>query len=138
MPIDLKKLDDQIQKLQGIRKIASDPESLALLEQFILDGRIGGGREAPKPATHLSVLDELSDAGKGGTAPQQRGEQIGTIRRIVASGPENFDVSDVGEKIRASGIKISNVAVGKVLKRLEKRGEIKIVQRGKPNIYRRA
>jgi hypothetical protein len=139
MAIDLKKLDEKIQKLQDIRKIASDPEALALLEQLVVDGSAGGIRKSETKRTGpLSPRDGSFPNGDADPSIKERGEQVRAIRNAIAGNTENFEVNAIGDKVRASGVEVSNIAVGKVLQRLVKRGEIKLVRRGKPNIYRRA
>ena len=56
MQLNLRKLDDRIQKLQEIRRIAADPEMVSMLFEFI-----GGEDERPEPVP--SVKTQAAIAG---------------------------------------------------------------------------
>ncbi|HZT33002.1 MAG TPA: hypothetical protein VFA33_24150 [Bryobacteraceae bacterium] len=71
MALDLRKIDERIQKLQEIRRIAADPEMVKLLCEFLTteQGAAAVTAAAPPAAAELPVPepqpDEVSEFVKG-------------------------------------------------------------------------
>jgi len=75
MQIDLKKLDARIQKLQEIRRIASDPELVSLLLEFLANDEERKEAQAappaqPKPSTPFPNDIDLVDQVLKGADPK--------------------------------------------------------------------
>jgi hypothetical protein len=61
MQLNIKKLDERIQKLQEIKRIAADPELVAMLLEFVgADEERPGAATAPKPlAINIPRPDDI-------------------------------------------------------------------------------
>lgn len=58
-----------------------------------------------------------------------------TVRAAIAThGSSRFVVGQIGDTLRKAGIDITNIAVGRVLLRLQKRKEIKVAVQGGGNV----
>jgi hypothetical protein len=137
VPINLGELDDQIQRLQKIRELMSDPHAVALMRELL------AGNGCLPAIAGASALAPAQQSGKGRARHRlKRGGQIRAIRKaILGFGDKDlFTVASLGDALRGAGLNISNIAVGKVLRRMQGRGEIEVVEQGKgsaPNIYQR-
>ncbi len=82
MTLDIKKIDERIQKLQEIRRIADDPEMVKLLLEFIGSEE---GRTEPPPV-------RKADPPKGDTrVPEQPSDAdiVNQVMRGMDGGQEN-------------------------------------------------
>lgn len=63
MQLNIRKLDERIQKLQEIRRIAADPEMVSLLLEFIAgdEDRTQAAPAAPLPVTHAPAAAQFDD-----------------------------------------------------------------------------
>ncbi|MBM3785516.1 MAG: hypothetical protein FJW30_14215 [Acidobacteria bacterium] len=124
MAIDVASLDEQIQRLQDIRRIVTDPKSVAMLQEFL-----GAPQGSP-------VVDEEDDE----ATPNGQPSQISLIRRCIHARSGAFTVTDIGDDMRAQGATIKNIAIGRALQRLaSKYKEIELVKKGEgssPNVYK--
>jgi hypothetical protein len=127
--IELKDIDEQIQRLQELRRIVADPAMASLLDQLMAskNGRSNlphadkqGERKAKKKGTFVSKIDET----------------------CKSFGSERFTIGDVIRKFENAGntfnAKDKSVAVYSAMKRLEGRGMLKVVVKGagaKPSLY---
>ena len=112
---ELKTLEKRAQLIQDIKRLAEDPEAKALLEKI---ARNGTGAPAPNVREYAGL------------------SQIDAVRRAIAKcgAGNHFVVGQIGDALRIGGIGISNVAVGRVLLRLQKEGEIRIAVQGGGNV----
>ncbi len=122
VPVDLKKLDEKIRKLQMIRELASDPETATLLND---------------------VLSPNGNGAKNGHAPSpQNGESanpeglLGYADRAVRAISGTFTTNDLITKMKELGYvftaKDAAVATYGVMLRLRDKGVISIVEKGGP------
>ncbi len=113
---ELKNLEKRAQMIQDIKRLAEDPDAKALLEKIAQNGT--GMPALPNVREYVGL------------------SQIDAVRRAIAKcGTGNhFVVGAIGNALRAGGIDISNVAVGRVLLRLQKEGEIRIAVQGGGNV----
>jgi hypothetical protein len=117
MTLDLSKIDAEIERLENIRRVMSDPRSAQLIEEMLAgrNGRVEPLKfDAKKPS------------------------QSAIVRRCLTSLTGRFTVNTVGEAIRAAGPRIENVAIGRVLIRMAENEELVVVQKGsgtQPNVY---
>lgn len=145
MALDIQKIDEQIKRLERLRQLASDPEMVRLMEAFVLNG--AGANVVPTPSGPKSARDEdreqftLNVAVK--SDPADNGAEIRLTKdvwRAIQSGNrERFDLNAIAQKLRSDGRGLKNIAVGRTLHRFEKRGWIKLTERGygnSPNYYR--
>jgi len=77
MQLNIKKIDERLQKLQELKRIASDPELLSLLMEFIAK-EDEPSKPAPPIKPELPVASQLSDMDLvnqivKGTDPQPNG-----------------------------------------------------------------
>jgi len=124
MPVDLQKLDEEIERLQMIRKLASDPEGLKALERFTARNGNGNGVKAhiatpAKPATH-------GDS-QAPQAPRKYGLMKEYALKVLCSTPQT--VKQIVEGMIANGwtptAKDPGPSVTEVLVNLEKKGEVR-------------
>ncbi|HVS88669.1 MAG TPA: hypothetical protein VHF01_10680 [Candidatus Acidoferrum sp.] len=127
--IELKDIDEQIQRLQELRKIVADPGMASLLNQLmaskngqssLLHGDKQSERKAKKKGTFINKIEESC-------------KLFGSAR---------FTIRDVIDKFESAGntfnAKDKSVAVYSAMKRLESRGVLKLVEKGigaKPSFY---
>ena len=116
---ELKTLEKRAQLIQDIKRLAEDPDARALLEKIAQNGT---GIVAPSNVRQYVGLS-----------------QIDAVRRAIANcgAGNHFVVGQIGDALRTGGIDISNVAVGRVLLRLQKQGEIQIAVQGGGNVPNR-
>lgn len=128
--MDLSSIDKEIERLQSIKSLLSDPRSAAMVKEFLSQNAL--------------VLDGHAEAVPARTAKRKkvskdRGTQARMIRRAVAEQAEAFDVGVIGNAVRERGLEVNNTQVGRALQRmLKKLGTIKLVQPGvgsAPNRY---
>jgi hypothetical protein len=127
--IELKDIDEQIQRLQELRKIVADPEMASLLNQLM------ASKNGHSSLTHADK--------KGEHKAKKKGTFINRIEetcRLFASA--RFTIRNVIDKYESTGntfnARDKGVAVYTVMKRLEKRGVVKIVEKGigaKPSYF---
>jgi hypothetical protein len=130
--MNLSILDEEIQRLQEIRRVMSDPKSAALVKQLFAQ-QPNGNTERSDGSSKVDTRDDDSDT--------ELTTQIGVIRHAASVATGSFTTSLIGDVVRGAGLDIDNVAVGKVLQRLLKREEIRLVRKGKgnkPNRYEKA
>jgi hypothetical protein len=133
MPINLRKIDEAIQRLQDIKRIMSDPKSAALVEELL-------GNASSRRSEMAQRVDDLRfDLTAQPAAVTKRApSQARAIRELISQINGAFDVDMIGKMMRSSAHNIDNIAVGKVLQRLFKQGKIRLVERGvgsAPNRY---
>jgi hypothetical protein len=124
--IDIRDIDERIQKLQELRKVMSDPEMAALLNQLLASKN--GNAIMPTASVHKA---------------KKKGDFIKQIARICEYfAMEPFKISDVIKAFESAGhtfkAQDKNVATYSALKRLVKRGMLKIIVQGKgakPSVY---
>jgi hypothetical protein len=127
--IDLKEIDARIQRLQELRKIVADPEMASLLNQLMA---------SKNEHSSLAHPDRQSEH-----KAKKKGTFINKIEETCKSfGAARFTIRDVIEKFESSGntfkAKDKSVAAYSAMKRLEKRGVLKVVEKGigaKPSYY---
>src|SRR5437867_13283335 len=115
MAIDLSRIDKEIQRLTDIKRLLSDPESFALVEELIKNNTNGATPTEASPAcvalvAHPNGGESYSDA----------------IRRTLPVMPNDFTTNILGDALRQAGIDIDNAAVGKALAYLERKGEVEV------------
>lgn len=124
--IELKDIDEQIQRLQELRKIVADPVMAGLLNQLIGSknghATLSPHREgkAKKKGTFINKIDETC-------------KSFGSVRFVIRDVIEAFE--NAGNTFNA---KDKSVAVYSAMKRLENRGVLKLVEKGigaKPSLY---
>lgn len=139
MAINIAVLDEELeamkrraQMIEDIKRLAANPEALALLE------KISTTDSAPdavfrSPSGQIMLLQAKHEDGYAGMS------QAHAIRRVIRMINAQFVVGTIGQELRDHGMpEITNVAVGKALQRLQKSGEIRLVEEGggnQPNIY---
>jgi len=136
---ELKRQRAEVQRLEDVRRILSDPRSAALVEEAIRDG---DDSYRDRPLTR--ELEEVQ-AGTDGQANLELvggASQASIVRNIVSQQSGRFTVGSIGDQVRAVGIDMTNIAVGRVLQRMHKKhGTIRIARRGgggsSPNWYER-
>lgn len=138
MNIDTAVLDQEIERLQALKKVLSDPASLAYLRKAIVGSGVAvpPADAIPSPAPNVTMHEVSPQLPEGGES------QIGLVRKCIAQLPESdfFTVSSLGELLRANGLHIKNLAISRILQRLaNKYQEIELVAKGEgssPNAYR--
>jgi len=136
MPLDTAKIDAQIRKLQELRRIAGDPEMAPLLESLIVqNGLPAKAKKAPRKARARSME---------ATNPIKRGDVVTAASKALAGISGKFAASNALEAMEKNGFVFSAetpiVAVNGALRRLLKRGEIRLAEAGsgrKPHLYER-
>jgi len=127
--IELKDIDEQIQRLQELRKIVADPGMASLLNQLMASKNGHSG---------LPHRDRQSES-----KAKKKGTFINKIDESCKSfGSARFTIREVIDKFESAGntfkAKDKSVAVYSAMKRLEKRGVLKVVEKGigaKPSFY---
>jgi len=137
MPIDLTALEKQRAMLDDIIRLASDPEAARLLEQVVVSGK---STKEPQqtPAASETKAPLLFPSDRAASNDIERGSQVAAVRKAITLRNGDFTVDDVGSDLRARGMDIDNIAVGKVLRRLATKGELRVTQQGagsNPNRY---
>jgi len=123
---ELEILEKRTQMIQDIKRLAADPEAKALLERLMQNGTAPNGTA---PAIEVQI--------PGGRAiSEYRGlSQIDSVRRAITKRQgQRFVVGQIGDELRQAGIAITNIAVGRVLMRLQKSGELRIALEGGGNV----
>ena len=127
--IDLTSIDKEIERLERlkeVRRVLADPECLEIVKRQL----------AHESASRSTSADTLS-----GETDTQRGSLIGVVRRAVTTQTGTFMVADIGEAVRSMGLNLPNSDVGRMLQRLLKTGEIRVVKHSAggphPNTYER-
>jgi hypothetical protein len=121
MAIDLKKIDDQIRRLQEIKRLASDPEMLTLLEGLVTkNGDVA-----------TSITPQAIRTPVGG-----KNVLLQATRRAIAALPQNrFTSGYLVDQMIKNGFQFAagkpNVAMNGALKRLVARQEIIIAAVGR-------
>lgn len=134
MTLDTRLIDEQIKRLQDLKRIAADPEAVRLFQQILL-GQNG----------HVETPETVKDS-KYDSIPEtpRRGTLIETVLRVVNSSNKPVEVNSVVEEMLRMGFQFAasrpKVAVGIALRKLESKGRIRLLTRGRgssPNIYTR-
>ena len=121
MAIDLRKLDDQIRRLQELKRIALDPEMLTLLEGLVTNnGDVSASITRQAPQTPIGGKNVLLQATSRAIAalPQNRFTSVYLVDQMIKSG---FQFAAGNPKVAING----------VLKRLAAKQEIRIVTLGR-------
>jgi hypothetical protein len=123
-------------RAQEVRRIIADPDLMALLRKLIL---IEEGHAVESPKTpHQIELSRRVGAIYRERDEHERGSQTLAVRRIIASLHGPITTSQIGDAVRACNMPITNIAVGKILRRLQGAEELRVAQRGagsEPNVY---
>jgi hypothetical protein len=127
MAINTARIDEQIRRLQDLKRMASDPETLRLWENLMAENN-GPIRPARTFAHPLPMVKENpSNSGK-------KGDVLRAARKAVATLNGRFKAPSVLEAMQREGFALTVekplVVVNGALRRLIKKGEIKIVMRG--------
>lgn len=148
MAIDTRQIDEAIrleqeeherrmERLAVVKSIASDPEALEILRKLMSQNGTANGVSpaAPTPSQYTLAPSTHPEA-----STDERGAQIAAIRKMIAAQTGQFTVSSLGDALRAQGMDIDNIAVGRALQRLwRKYKEIDLVTEGGggnvPNAY---
>ena len=127
MKIDLAKVDSQIRKLEELRRIASDPELLSLLETVMVNGATR--REPP------------SSNAKGNKKPPtkketaKKGEFQAAVREAIMRFDRPFSGYTVARRMEMDGYSFVSsrpgIAVIDALKALVKKGVVRVFKQGK-------
>jgi hypothetical protein len=122
MAIDTSKIDEVMRQTQqqhelkmkrfaDLKVMLSDPDAVELMKTMLGSNGATANHEPPS-----------------GELVPEAGTQIGVIRKAIAQQAGSFTVSSLGNKLRAEGMDIDNIAVGRVLQRLNKKyHEIELV-----------
>lgn len=135
---ELLALERRTQMIQDIKRLATDPEARALLESILVNGSnaAGGLPAGSGTAAHGSAS---APALPRPLQPYVGLSQVDCVRRAIGQfDGRRFVVGTIGNNLRAAGFDIDNVAIGKVLRRLTKDGELRIAEEGGgsvPNQY---
>lgn len=114
---ELAALEKRSQMIQDIKRFAANPEALALLEKLAMNGNASTHRDELLVDISYSTLS-----------------QVDAVRHAIVRSKGLFTVGEIGEELRAHGINITNVAIGRVLLRLTKRNEIRVAVAGGGNV----
>ena len=121
MAIDIKKIDDRIQKLEMIKLLASDPEMVEILEGVVPPNGTEPQRDPP---------EESQDT----TTPPRRGEQTQAVLRAVAQMSGQFTTADIVGVMELAGHVFAaqnpTIAVNGVLRKLVERNQLIIAVQG--------
>jgi hypothetical protein len=124
--ISLQKIDEQIRKLQELKRFMSDPTTAPMIEQLISSN----GEVSPQYAK-LPI-------GKS----TQRGALLKAVEIVCKTAPSDFTAKEVIRNLELQGYMIQAkdkaIAVNGALKRLLKRGVINVTSAGagkRPSIY---
>jgi len=116
---ELEVLQKRAKLIQEIKRLAADPEAAPLLERLIGKNGHGGGSTVGE-YSRLTLTDSVR-------------------RAITKLDGADFIVGNLGKELRAAGVDLNNIGIGKVLRRLLDGGEIEVVLEGSgstPNVYR--
>lgn len=131
MNIELRDIDEQIRKLQELRKLVADPDMIALLNQLI---SVKNG--------HSTGIVLSSTVGKENT--KKKGRFIEKIEETCRNfGTSSFTINDVikafEQRGNVFGANNKSVATYSAMRRLQKRRVVEVVQQGvgsAPSTYR--
>ncbi len=120
MTKDLKlAIDERIRKLQLLRELADDPETLGMIRQLLLGTN---GTDAPVTAKQFALRPPSSG--------RKRGELLRTVEKTLNSCTEAVTTADVVAKMAEQGFVFQSqnwrVSVNEALKTLEGAGKAKI------------
>jgi hypothetical protein len=125
--INLASIDEQIKKLEELRRFMADPTTAHIIEQLISQNGTNG--------TARSATFESSEG--------QRGDLMNNVAIICRSFATGFTAKDVIERLDLDGFKFQAqdklIAVNGALRRLVKKGVIKLVSVGtgkRPSVYK--
>jgi hypothetical protein len=129
--------EKQEARAQEIRRIMADEELVALLRKLLLSA---DKPETPKTPHQLELSRRAAELFKVRRQEEQpqRGGQSRFVRQIIASYSGEITTSNIGDAVRAAGMAITNIAVGKILRKLEEAEELRVIQPGagaQPNVY---
>jgi hypothetical protein len=131
--IDVGKIDDQIRKLEELKRFMSDPTTAPMIEQLISQN--GSVNAASRPTEKSPKLPHGQVT--------QRGALLAAVENTCKILPGDFNQKEVIEKLESQGYafqaKDKNIAVYSALKRLVKRGVLHLTSKGKgkkPSTYR--
>jgi hypothetical protein len=129
MKIDLSKLDSQIRKLEELRRIASDPEMLALLDTVIVKNGV-------------SPVASSVPAAEPETVRKRKGEFQSAVRNVIEQYDKPFSGYSIARKMELDGYKFASsrpgIAVIEALKALIKKGIVRVFREGagsEPTLY---
>lgn len=140
MRIDLGKVEAQIRKLEDLKRIASDPEMLALLETVLVNGTSNSAIPT------ISIQRALSESPKGSkdkeafrvdtvAPPHKKGSVLAAVRSAAISKTEPFDGYELTREMQSEGFqfvsKTPAFTVIDALRSLVRKGEIEIHRVGK-------
>ena len=118
MGFDLKEIEDQIQRLQDIKRLLSDPESAALLEKLLLAKGNGAS------GNNKTAIPERETPFVGQRAKEVERSNVDAVRAMISTMSGQFAASEVAEKLRRDGVAIENVQASKALRQLAGTGEV--------------
>lgn len=125
--LDIHNLDKDIELLKEIRRVMANPRSRELLEQLYL---------RPKPASESShdsgpiPSERKQNKPRISNKDENYGQQTKIVRQMIARVNGRFTTTMIGEQIRDTGINMSNIAVGRVIIRLTRNEELRLVEAG--------
>ena len=123
--ITVQGIDEQIRKLEELKRFVSDPTTAPLIEQLISQN--GNVNAASR------VVPKKTESFHGQTTP--RGELLDAVEAVCrATGHAEFTCRQVIEQLDAKGYRFQAknkmVAVNGALKRLVKRNVLKVTEKG--------
>ncbi|MEO8100825.1 MAG: hypothetical protein ABI811_24225 [Acidobacteriota bacterium] len=139
MKIDLAKVESQIRKLEELRRIASDPELLSLLETVMVNGASSPIQSPPliqPPVKHVEATASIRPFVFGNSRKGKKGVFQSAVRdaisRIEIDKP--FTGYVVARRMLSEGYKFAaskpGIAVIDALKAMIKKGEVRVFRKG--------
>jgi hypothetical protein len=128
MSIDTTRIDEQIRRLQEAKRIAADPELMAILRSLPAKDT-----SSPRPQSAKRRM----------TVPMRKGTLIRAVAKIVAGYDRRFTSADVIKTMQSEGFRFVGdplVAVNGALRKLTSKGQVRVARQGSgrtPHDYER-
>lgn len=117
MPINIATIDAKIRKLQELKRLASDPEMLQILESLVAPS--ANKPQAPQPNPRPGP---------------RRGEQRNAVFRAMREISGRFTATDIVGVLKTNGFvfaaKSPSIAVNSILRKLVAKGELVVAVQG--------
>jgi len=125
MKIDLAKVESQIKKLEELRRIASDPELLSLLETVMVNGSTSLRQSNPPKNTGDGSLPKITN---------KKGQFQAAVKDAIMRFDKPFSGYMVARKMQVDGYEFASsrpgIAVIDALKALVKKGFVRVYKPG--------